>query len=310
MISENELLSLLMKLLARTTPHGREKTLARYLPRGGTWDAADNYIVEVGTGSETLFASHLDTVGSKSVKVNPVIEHGIIHAGRRKVPCLGGDDKCGVLCLIAMIAAGVPGVYIFHAGEECGGIGSDHIAKTMDLTRFKRAVEFDRRGKFSVITSMGWTDTCSLEFAEALCDQLGRGFFPDPTGSFTDVLQYADVIPEVSNVSSGYENAHSAQEIIDADWLITELIPKLYKVDWEALPVKRDPTKTYNWETGLYGGYSTRSFPWWDDTDDGIQLCDLCAYPIMADMIHVVELDDYSYHVCPDCAEYFESVRV
>jgi hypothetical protein len=209
-----------------------------------------------------------------------------------------------------MITAGVPGTYIFHSGEEVGGVGSEHIAETMVLTKFKRAIEFDRRGKSSVIISMGWTDTCSLEFAEALCDQLGEGFFPDPTGSFTDVLQYADAIPEVTNVSTGYAEAHSAQEIIDADWLITGLIPRLYKIDWKALPIKRDPAQMYKWETGIYAGYAGPSFPWWDDSDDGTQLCDLCAHPIMADMLNVVELDDYCYHVCPGCLEYFESVRV
>ena len=62
-------------------------------------------------------------------------------------------------------------------------------------------------------------------------------------------------------------------------------------------------------ETGIYGEYTARSFPWWDESDDGTQLCDLCAYPVMADMINVVELDDYCYHVCPDCLEYFESVE-
>jgi hypothetical protein len=120
-----------------------------------------------------------------------------------------------------MITAGVPGTYIFHSGEEVGGVGSEHIAETMVLTKFKRAIEFDRRGKSSVIISMGWTDTCSLEFAEA----------------------------------------HSAQEIIDADWLITGLIPRLYKIDWKALPIKRDPAQMYKWDAGIYGGYSGTSFP-------------------------------------------------
>ena len=70
-----------MKLLARTTPHGQERKLAGYLPKGGVWDAADNYVVEVGTGSESLFCCHLDTVGYKSVKVKPVIEHAPLRTG-------------------------------------------------------------------------------------------------------------------------------------------------------------------------------------------------------------------------------------
>ncbi len=228
MLTENQLFNLLIRLVSHTTPHGYERKLEKYLPKGGYWDEADNYILEVGTDSENLFAAHLDTVGTKYQKTKPQVEAGVIYT-TKKCSCLGGDDRCGILCLIALINANAPGTYIFHSGEEVGGIGSDHIAKTMDLTKFKRAVEFDRRGKTSVITDMGWTSTCSNKFAEELTIQLGMGFKADPTGSFTDVLNYADVIPEVTNISTGYENAHSRHEIIDAGWLITKFITKLYQ---------------------------------------------------------------------------------
>ena len=307
MMTERQLLNLLLRLLARTTPHGYERKLAGYLPKGGYWDAADNYIVEVGAGSETLFCCHMDTVGQKQYKTKPVMQQGIIHAVNKNAPCLGGDDKCGVLCMTAMIAAGVPGVYIFHAGEECGGIGASEIAEVMDLTRFKQAVEFDRRGRTSVITSMGWIDTCSDEFAWELCERLGMGFTPDPTGTFTDVLEYAHIIPEVTNISVGYADAHSAKEIIDAAWLIAELIPRLYQVDWEALPVKRDPAAAYAWEAPLY--YRTGALPLYQPDEDW-WCCDICGYPVIADGVEVLELDGYCYHVCPECVEYFERCRV
>jgi hypothetical protein len=82
--------------------------------------------------------------------------------------------------------------------------------------------------------------------------------------------------------------------------VLLTLYPAQYHQSANSSPVKRDPAQMYKWETGIYGGYTAQSFPWWDDTDVGTQLCDLCAHPIMADMIHVVELDDYCYHVCPD----------
>ncbi|OQX74048.1 MAG: hypothetical protein B6D61_11950, partial [Bacteroidetes bacterium 4484_249] len=121
-MNNKKLLNLLTRMLSRTTPHGYERRLERYLPEGGIWDEADNYIIKIGTTSETLFCAHLDTVGSRRVKTKPHIEHDVIYT-TRKSSCLGGDDKCGVLCLIAMIKAGIPGTYMFHAGEECGGIG-------------------------------------------------------------------------------------------------------------------------------------------------------------------------------------------
>jgi len=67
---------------------------------------------------------------------------------------LGADDAAGVWLLLEMIDAGVPGSYIFHRGEERGGIGSggmaDHHAAW--LSQFSYAVAFDRRDNCSIIT--------------------------------------------------------------------------------------------------------------------------------------------------------------
>jgi hypothetical protein len=49
------------------------------------------------------------------------------------------------------------------------------------------------------------------------------------------------IIPEVTNLSSGYYNEHTSNEKINANWLIKEFIPALLKVKWEELPVKRNP---------------------------------------------------------------------
>ena len=44
--------------------------------------------------------------------------------------------------------------------------------------------------------------------------------------------------------------------------------------------------------------------------DEDWWCCDICGYPVIADGVEVLELDGYCYHVCPECVEYFESVRV
>lgn len=139
----------------------------------------------------------------------------------------------------ALAHAGVPGTYLFHVGEECGCVGARHVATTRDLSRYRRAIEFDRRGTRSVITHMLGERTCSQSLANALASQLGLGFTPDDTGSTTDVYEYASYILEVTNLSCGYENPHCHDESIRALWLINELIPALYTVNWEALPVVR-----------------------------------------------------------------------
>ncbi len=312
MLTENQLINLLIRLVSHTIPYGYERKLKRYLPKGGVWDEADNYIIEIGSDSETIFAAHLDTVGSRYQKTKPKVESGIIYTTKR-CACLGGDDKCGVLCLVALINANVPGTYIFHSGEEVGGIGSDHIAKTMDLTKFKRAVEFDRRGKHSVITDMGWTSTCSDKFAEELTTKLGMGFKPDPTGSFTDVLNYADIIPEVTNISTGYENAHSSREVIDAGWLITKLIPQLCRINWEALPVERDPKECFEWRYDPYEPYTLDDLDLLCGDDNyfttnkaiypQLEMCEFCGCSIPVHKLVEISFAGSNYCLCPSCAK-------
>jgi len=310
-MNNKELMNLLIRLVSRTTPHGYERRLERYLPQGGKWDEADNYIVKIGDTSETLFCAHLDTVGMRRVKTKPLIEHGVIYT-TRKGSCLGGDDKCGVLCLIAMIKAEIPGTYIFHAGEESGGVGATHITLTVDLSCFKRAIEFDRRGKTSVITHMGWKQTCSNIFADTLVEELGMGFKSDPTGSFTDVLGYVDVIPEVTNISVGYEHAHTSHELIDAGWLIEKLIPKLYSINWESLPVDRDPKPFYkpSWLDDIV--------QWYADTDEcfnGLDFyntqheeCEFCGHPFHPFDLHEIDFAGMQCRVCSNCVDHINRI--
>ncbi|MCX7001872.1 MAG: hypothetical protein NTV22_01200 [bacterium] len=323
-LNERELLNILMHLLDRTTPHGMERTLAHLLPAGGIWDMANNYIVEVGTGSTSLFACHLDTVCDERVKLKPRVHQGMIYSAKHRSP-LGADDKAGVLCLCAMIHANIPGVYIFHSGEECGGIGARHIADSCDLTRFKRAVEFDRKGLNSVITKMGWDSTCSHKFADALCDQLGMGFCPDPTGIFTDVYNYTDTIPEVTNVSVGYYNHHTNKETLNASWLINKLIPRLYQVDWEHLPIERDPSAyKAQWEMDYQWTHSAHRTSTYDIFDDDLYRqshlrgtdivhgcdyeCEMCGgLTNNPDFLQEVTLETGDmYWLCKDCTNYIK----
>lgn len=239
--SSEELLFLLLDLLNITTPFGNEGLIERFLPFGGYFDEVGNYIIELGD-SQSLFCCHMDTVGQEVENVNPLYNNGYISSKTTK-SCLGGDDRCVMLCCLAMINAEVPGTYIFHVGEERVAIGADYIIANFDLSKFKRAIEFDRRGTTSVITQMMMSPVCSDEFALDLCDKLGLNFVPDNTGIFTDVYKYKDLIPEVTNLSVGYYKEHSNKEKINADWLIYEFIPALLNVDWENLITERDPLK-------------------------------------------------------------------
>lgn len=265
--TRQELFNMLYCLISYNSPHGSEEIYHDFLPTGGTFDEKGNYHLQIGedNDSQTLFCCHMDTVGSSIIATNPIIEGERYFAcGNNRAHCLGGDDKCGFLILNALARYGVKGTYIYHVGEERGCIGSTYIRdeKIIDFTKFKRAIQFDRRGTTSVITKMmGSTKVCSKEFADALCTQIGLDFKKDDGGSYTDVAKYNELIPEVTNLSCGYSREHGSSEKIDILWLIDDFIPALYNVDWENLPTVRDhKDKAANTEVRhYYGNYNSGS---------------------------------------------------
>jgi hypothetical protein len=64
---------------------------------------------------------------------------------------------------------------------------------------------------------------------------------PSSGGTFTDSANYTHLIAECTNVAVGYFDQHTAREKFDLEWLERHLIPALIKVDWDNLPVQRDP---------------------------------------------------------------------
>lgn len=199
--------------------------------------------------SKVLFSCHIDT------RHNPggdLYQNMVYDAKARIIEkddkeCLGADDGAGVWLMLQMYEAGVPGTYIFHRGEECGGIGSaamSHHHPAM-LKQFDYAIAFDRKDTCSVITHQGFSErTASDEFAQELCKRINVGhpyydLKPDHGGVFTDTANYVDEISECTNVSAGYYNEHTAKEYLDVDyllWLRDRCIEVFYGIADNPLP--------------------------------------------------------------------------
>jgi len=212
------------------------------LPRSIT-DQYGNVIVNVGdTAPTTLFSCHTDTVHKSGGKQRTNISKNQFIRSKGK-QCLGADDTAGVWLMMNMIDRGINGLYIFHRDEEIGGLGSTWIRKhNADLlVGIHRSIAFDRRGVDSVITHQTFERCCSDKFALRLCDELAMEHELDDGGTFTDNENYSDVIPENTNVSVGYYNAHSKTECLDALYLF-ELIDALSGIDFDSLPTERDPS--------------------------------------------------------------------
>lgn len=212
--------------------------------------------------SRTMFSAHVDTVhsygGRQFVAYDDSMGLLMKPTNQRKGwgDCLGADDGAGVWLLLQMLEFGVKGTFVFHYGEEKGGIGSAYIAKAHSdfLQKFDRAIAFDRKGTQDVITHQGMGRCCSNEFAGALAAEINlQGSLtmrPDDGGIFTDTANYIDDIPECTNLSCGYESAHSDAEYLDVEFLYG-LRDALVAVEWEALPTKRDPAVIEGWNYGF-----------------------------------------------------------
>lgn len=231
----------------------------QYLAEGVMYcTVADN----AGKPSTTLFSCHIDTVDAalegEAVEVEGTQRHkaksltydpnfGIIALDSKSTvgTCLGADDGAGVWLMLKMLDAKVPGGYMFHTGEERGGIGSRAVlVKHADiLKKYEVAVAFDRPRNNEVITHQGGDKCASQKFAESMCTKLnafGFDYKPSNGGTFTDTKIYRGVIAECANLGVGYVSQHGRSETQDYAHL-NALCEALIKLDWLSLPVDRDP---------------------------------------------------------------------
>jgi hypothetical protein len=231
-------------------------------------DAYGNHWLTIPGNDAVLWSCHTDTVHKSGGSQYVGFRDGVAFVTRST--CLGADDTTGCWIMRNMIKAGVPGTYVFHRGEECGGLGSGWIAKnTPERLAGKRfAIAFDRMGYDDIITSQ-CGDTASDAFANSLAAALAPLDYLPADGIYTDTAEYAHLIPECSNISVGYHSQHTQNEWQDVDFAM-RLLDRLVTADFSALQAVRDPAAphagryrqgAYSGSTGRYGGRQDE----WDD---------------------------------------------
>ena len=240
---------LFLELTEYTVPFGFEESLEPILYRivpNLQKDEYGNYHIKIGN-SKTLFTSHLDTYSKRREKINHVVKGGKISTDGTTV--LGGDNKNGVIILLYMITQGVPGNYYFFLGEEGVVTGKSCNGSTWLLkndpkiyTSVDRAIAFDRRGKGSIVTKQRGRICCSDEFADAIVKDFGeQGLeFKKDFAYGTDSAVFMDIVPEITNISSGGEYEHSFKESTNINYT-RRVAEAACKIDWEALPTIRKP---------------------------------------------------------------------
>lgn len=240
-------------------------------------DEHGNRYVRIGT-APVLWSSHTDTVhrNEKAGKYQRIaFENGIISLNNKASTCLGADCTAGIWIMKEMIRAGVEGLYIFHRDEEVGGYGSSFIAKKTPelLDGILYAIAFDRKGNDSVITHQFSQRCASNAFVTSILPMLPPGYCADSGGTFTDTANYTEIISECTNLSVGYENAHTSTEFLNVRDLLY-LRNAMIKFDYTKLVAERDVTEIeYDRSYYSYGGHGgSYSGPgWdWDEEDDDI----------------------------------------
>lgn len=232
-------------------------------------------------GTQVLFSCHMDTVDGgiwgnpKTVRGKPTHqvkkltydanfgEIALDRAGEVGAvgTCLGADDGVGVWLMLKMLQARVPGGYIFHTGEECGGVGSRAMVdKHRDiLAHYGVALAFDRPHNDEVIIHQRGVECASVECGAWLATTLNKAGFNFATstrGVFTDTANYRKLVPECLNLGVGYDRQHGINETLDYAHAHA-LMQALITLDWTDMPVKRDHTKPdyVPQQPGLFKGF-------------------------------------------------------
>lgn len=254
---------------------------------GAYRDTYGNTHVTIGDSPRVLWSCHTDTVhwddGRQTTNYDP--RTGLLtlsKRSKRSSRCLGGDDTVGVFLCRQLVLAGVSGHYVFHVGEEKGGIGSRLLAQHESewLESFDCAIALDRGGTRDVITHQCCARTASDRFAQSLGSALhaidsGLNLSPSE-GVYTDTAEYAELIPECTNLSVGYTHAHSSAETVDTVFVL-RLLDALRQLNTEDLMIARDPSI---YESDMHA----QSFVWTGTAQDAVvwreQECPTCGETI------------------------------
>jgi hypothetical protein len=288
-----------------TCPYGGEEKYYGALLEGLGFaeDGIGNWVLTIdnadGSPPNTCFAAHLDTADSTPKPIARFRDDDdFVFTDGESI--LGADDRAGVTVLLSLCQRDVPGIYYLFSGEERGCIGSGKAATMKCLPdNVNKVICFDRKGWDDIITHQAGRRTCSDEFALALAEAMekhGVTLAPCPNGVYTDSREFADDVPECTNIAIGYQGAHTTGECQDLGHL-REVVIAALNIDWEALPIHRDP------QADEYEGYG--KWRGWHDDDDHWTSLDDSRYGIKTTRYAASENEDWASAIS-DLADDFE----
>lgn len=268
-----------------------KQTMEKYLSKH--YDnvvATKDYVYAIGDIPIALVA-HLDTVFTKPVQ-NLYYDQskGVLWSPEG----LGADDRAGIFAILMIIKSGLRPSIIFTTDEEKGGCGASALSEQVcPFPNLKYMIELDRQGHDDCV----FYDCNNREFIE----YISNFGFRESWGTFSDISYLApawDVC--ATNLSVGYYDEHSKQEILFVDALFNTINKVKRMLMEEDIPdfIWTERFKSYLPHNPYYG-YS--DYPS-DFEPVSMQKCHRCGdmawdYELMP----VKMLDGSTKFFCPDC---------
>ena len=274
----------LFEKLVSLTEAGVAKAMAQYLK-----SKYDNVIVHkdfiIAFGDIPIaLVAHMDTVFKFPVSdLYYDQKKGVLWSPEG----LGADDRAGIFAIIKILQDGLRPSIILTTGEEEGGVGACALVEKYPECPFpglKYMIQLDRHGTNDCV----FYDCYCPEFVNYV-ESFG---FCERWGSFTDI---SFLMPEWQivgvNLSVGYEDEHSKQEILNINPLF-DTIKKVKKMLGET----EIPDFVYD-EVVAAGSF------WWKKTGNWFgQHCSRCKKMFTEyELFPVLGLDGKTKFYCPDC---------
>lgn len=250
---------LLKKLYAVHSPSGKEEKMTAFLisylkTLPGVKLGKDSYgNLYAWKGESEIYpciVAHLDQVQRNHPRDFRAVETRDIIFGfsaREHSFCgLGVDDKNGILICLEALKKYDSMKAVFFKEEETGCHGSAHAEmKFFDDCRY--VLQCDRRGNSDLITNIGCIDLCSDTFITDVDPE--KWSYREETGMMTDVeaLKEHGLSVSAINISAGYYNAHSDEEIT-----VKRDLQKCWRLVQHII---EDCTEVYPHEAGENGGF-------------------------------------------------------
>lgn len=211
--------------------------------------------------SYPCIVSHMDTVH----KIIPQDRFKIMHddycamgfdRGLNMPSGCGGDDKVGIFICLTMLKHLDNVKVVFFRDEEVGCVGSsDAMLEFFDDVRF--ILQCDRKGNKDFVNNIFGLDLQSSDFSNDVLTIIKRYGYEFSDGGMTDVYQLAldGVGVSVANMSCGYYNPHSDDEIVVFDD-VNNCMLMVYEIMTTMTDTyKHKADRSYAYGTGYYGGY-------------------------------------------------------